>query len=66
MGNINIWEKNGIISNGNQFLKKYSIFEEIHLGTYLTVIEQFICRILGKAFSIFGQGQKSVEKDTKS
>lgn len=33
-----------MISNSYQFVKTYSIFEEIHLGTYLTVIEQFICR----------------------
>ena len=44
VGNINIWEKIGMISNSYQFVKTYSIFEEIHLGTYLTVIEQFICR----------------------
>ena len=38
VGNINIWEKIGMISNSYQFVKKYSIFEEIHLGTYLTVM----------------------------
>ena len=27
-----------MISNSYQFVKKYSIFEEIHLGTYLTVM----------------------------
>ena len=49
-GGISIIKQDGnskcfYLSNSYQLVKKYSIFKEIHQGTYITAIEQFIRRL---------------------